>query len=201
MLPEFEEISKIFASLPGIGNRSASRIVFYLLKQSTQYIQHISNTMLEFRSKIEYCIECGAIKSIESKCKYCALSDRSTDILCVVEEPSDIYLIENTNEFQGLYHVLMGVLSPLDGIGPGDIRLAALKKRVQENEKIKEVIIATNPTIEGNATAHYIASMLQSIRLLQVTRISSGLAAGSYLDFADSQVILESLKTRIPIKL
>ena len=201
MLPEFDEIVEIFKSLPGIGGRSAVRIGFHLLKQPRERLDYISKKMLSFYDMIEYCSICAALKSRHYDCIYCNESQRLGTHICIVEEPSDIFIIEKTGEFKGLYHVLMGALSPLDGIGPNDLRLSQLKKRIETSPKIEEVIVATNPTIEGNATAHYIATLLAPFNHIKISRIASGLATGSQLDFADSQIIKQSIKQRILIHL
>ena len=126
----------------------------------------------------------------------CAPKKETQGILCVVEQPSDAYTVENSGDFNGIYHVLMGVLSPLDGIGPDDIRLYDLKERVASNPEINEIIIATNPSIEGNATANYIAEDLKDLRKIKVSRIAMGLAIGSQLEYADSKIISQSIKNR-----
>ena len=199
MLSEFDEIVDIFKSLPGIGSRGAVRIAFHLLKQPKERLDYISQKLLHFYESIEYCNLCAALKSTNDSCIYCNTELRTNTQICIIEEPSDIFVIEKTGEFKGLYHVLMGVLSPLDGIGPKDLRLAQLKKRIEDNQNIEEVIVATNPTIEGNATANYIATFLAEFKYLKITRIASGLATGSQLDFADSQIVKQSIKHRINI--
>ncbi len=199
MLPELLQVTEIFSSLPGIGGKSAIRIAFHLLKQAPEEIEHFSQTLKYFSKNINFCSQCGSVKSTNSECSFCDINSRDLATLCVVEEPSDVFLIENSREFFGLYHVLMGVLSPLDGVGPEDIRLVELQKRIQENQNLTEIIVATNPTIEGNATANYIAEIVSQIRPIKVSRIASGLAVGSYLDFADSQVISQSIQTRVLI--
>ena len=200
MLPELLNITEAFSSLPGIGNKSAMRIAFYLLKREPEQIKQFLNTLEDFHEKVDFCSDCGSVKSAKCKCRFCDTSSRNHSIMCVTEEPSDVFLIENSGEFNGIYHVLMGVLSPLDGIGPKDIRLHELKQRIQSNQDLTEVIIATNPTIEGNATADYIAEIITQTRAIKISRIASGLAAGSYLDYADSQVISQAIRTRIMIE-
>ena len=199
MLPELLQVTQIFSSLPGIGGKSAIRIAFHLLKQDPEEIEQFACTLKNFCKNIDFCSQCSAIKSINAECSFCDTNFRDLATLCVVEEPSDVFLIENSGEFSGIYHVLMGVLSPLDGVGPEDIRLVELQKRIQENQHLSEIIVATNPTIEGNATANYIAEIASQIRPIKVSRIASGLAVGSYLDFADSQVISQSIQTRVLI--
>ena len=199
MLPELDSVTRFFSLLPGIGYKSAMRIAFHLLKQDQEQLNYFADTLRSIHKSVGLCTKCGSVKAAETDCRFCEVSSRDDTLICVVEEPSDVFLIENSGEFSGLYHVLMGVLSPLDGVGPKDIRLDELKNRLQENTKLEEIIVATNPTIEGNATANYIAELAVSVKPVKVSRIASGLAAGSYLDYADSQVISQSLKGRILI--
>lgn len=199
MIPELDTLVQYISSLPGIGKKSAQRIAFFLLKQEPQYIRHFQSAMDAFYANVRYCDNCGALKSSEKDCQFCASSREQTSI-CVVEQPSDVYAIESAGEFHGLYHVLMGVLSPLDGIGPSDIRLSELKSRVALLPALQEIIVATNPSIEGNATANYIASLFKERPEVRVTRIASGLALGSQLDYADSKIISESLRGRVKIE-
>lgn len=205
MSPELHDVTEAISSLPGIGKKSAQRIAFYLLKLEPHQLNQFTTKIQKFHDNTEFCSQCGAIKSKEQSCSFCD-TERESSVICVVEQPSDIFAIENTSDYHGRYHVLMGVLSPLDGIGPDDIRLASLKKRVHENRAVTEVIVATNPSIEGDATANYIASMFADLENepersgFSVTRIASGLAAGSQLDFADSQIITKSLRARTLIE-
>ncbi len=191
---------EMISSLPSIGRKSAVKIAFHFLKQPREYTTSFQESIDEFVDKISYCQECGALKSISEDCKFCDRSRRLDEVICVIEEPSDLFVIESSNEFKGLYHILMGVLSPLDGITPEDLRLQELKNRVQKNKNIKEIILATNPTLEGNATANYICSMLSDFKdQVKFTRIASGLAVGTRLEYADSQIISESIKKRSSI--
>ncbi len=201
MLPELLQVTEAFSSLPGIGRKSAMRIAFYLLKKKPEEMENFSYILAKFHKEVNLCLNCGSVKSASAECHFCDQISRNQSVMCVVEEPSDVFLIENSGEFSGLYHVLMGVLSPLDGVGPEDIRLVELQKRIRENSDLSEIIIATNPTIEGNATANYIAEIAMNIKPITVSRIASGLAAGSYLDFAESQVISQSIQARVVIKI
>ena len=198
MNPELSRVTALISSLPGIGQKSAMRIAFHLLRQPRENIEAFAEALTSFHQNVEYCPECSAIKSADSPCSYCNNPERNREVICIIEQPADVYSIESTGEFSGLYHVLMGVLSPLDGIGPDDLRIKELKIRL--NSGIQEVIIATNPSIEGNATANFIASMISeelNLTALKVTRIATGLALGSQLDFTDSQVISQSIRGRV----
>ena len=198
MLTELNHVADAFASFPGIGRKSAMRIAFYLLKRPSEQITYFSDILKNLHQKIEFCLRCGAVKSKQESCQYC---DRNSSVLCVVEEPTDIFSVENSGEFKGIYHVLMGVLSPIDGIGPEDIRIKELKKRIEDETNIEEIIVATNPTLEGNTTAHYIAKLARSLKDIKITRIASGLASGTLLDYADSQVISQSIRDRTLIEI
>lgn len=196
MLAELNQVTSLISSLPGIGRKSAQRIALHLLKQDSSYIEHFIEGLRNFHNNVVCCTECGALQSIHQRCDFCGPS-RDTSSLCIVEQPSDIFAIESTGEHQGLYHVLGGVLSPLDGVNPEDLTLDALKSRVEKLEKLNEIIIATNPSVEGNATAHYIAQLLEASPHLKITRLASGLALGSQLEYADSQAISLSFRARV----
>lgn len=197
MPPELIAAIEAIQSLPGIGRRSAMRIAFDFIRQGRPYAQNFSEVLLQLVEKIAGCGRCGAYKSTTENCPYCDNPRRHSDTLCVVEHPSDIYAVENTGEFLGLYHVLGGVLSPLDGIGPQELRMPELADRVKALQ-VKEVIVAANPSVEGNATGHYIADMLKPSGV-RVTRIATGLALGQMLDYAETQAISQSLKQRIEL--
>ena len=199
MLPELDNVIQYIADLPGIGRKSAQRIAFHLLKQSPEFLEDFTTAIKEFHTTIEYCVTCGALKSIRASCSFCDNPKRDHSLCCVLEQPSDIFSVENSNEYNGVYHILMGALSPLDGIHPEDLHLSELQKRLKEDDRIKELIIATNPSIEGNATAHYISKMAKNREDIICTRIATGLAIGSQIDFADSMVISQSIKARVRI--
>ncbi|MCB1145777.1 MAG: recombination protein RecR [Leptospiraceae bacterium] len=196
MIPELERVVEQIAALPGIGRKSATRIAFHFLKQNQEKVEDFLTSVTQFHSKVEYCDECGALKSRHLHCSMCTPGQRNETLLCVVEQPSDIFAIEASGEYNGLYHVLMGALSPLDGIGPDDLRLASLPARVQKHPALQEIIIATNPSIEGNTTANYILSMMAEFKNLKFSRIASGLALGSQIEYADARIISQSLRAR-----
>ncbi len=199
MIPQLENLADIISGFPGVGKKSAMRIAFYLLGRPQEYIRDFIATLENFHSTIEFCEVCGALKEVDSGCHYCD-NTRDQATLCVVEQPSDLYAIEKTGDYKGSYHVLMGSLSPLDGVGPEDIRLKELFHRIQTGN-ISEVIVATNPSVEGNATAHYIARHLNQTdntnrTAPSVTRIASGMAMGSQLEYTDARVISQSIRSR-----
>jgi len=182
------ELSK----LPGIGSKSASRIAFFLLKTPKANVDALIGAINQLKDNIRYCEECGGI-SDEALCSVCSDNERDKTILCVVEEPEDMLSIEKSGAFNGLYHVLGGVISPLDGVGPEELSINKLIERCKSG--IKEVIIATNPTIEGDATALYIASLLKPLNI-KVMRIAHGLPVGSDLEFVDAPTLAKSITGR-----
>jgi recombination protein RecR len=184
--------------LPGLGRKSASRIAYYLLKADASVVQALVRDMREVRERIRPCSICGNYTE-EIPCRICSDSSRDRRSLCVVEEPKDLLSIENTHQYHGLYHVLMGAISPIDGIGPEDLRIDSLLKRVRE-EEAREVIIATNPTVEGDTTAVYLAGRLRELegegRRISVTRLALGLPVGGDLEFADRLTLARALEGR-----
>lgn len=202
MPPELLAAIEAIHSLPGIGRRSAMRIVFSLIEGGTTRVENFNHALTELVTRITACSRCGAYTSrgadpAATGCVYCDNPRRDSASLCVVEQPSDIYAVENTGEHRGLYHVLGGVLSPLDGIGPEELHLPELAERAARLG-IKEVIVAANPSVEGNATAHYIADLLKPSGI-RVTRIATGLALGQMLDFAETQAISQSIRQRVDL--
>ena len=185
-----------FSRLPGVGPKSASRIAFHILSMKEDDVKKFAYALVSLKENIKTCVVCGGISDGE-KCSICADLSRDTSILCVVEEAKDVITIEKTNAFRGRYHVLGGVISPLDGVGPDDLSIHNLLMRCN-NENVKEVILATNPTLEGDATAMYITKELKKINV-KVMRISRGLPVGSDLDFADSATVARSFDERIEI--
>lgn len=180
-------------TLPGIGPKSAERIAFHLLKNDTETIAKLAHTITELKNKIRYCTQCFNITEKEL-CDICNDSRRDKNIICVVETAKDVQAIEKTRKFNGLYHVLLGKLSPLDGIGPDHIKIKELLTRVQKT-KPQEIIIATSADVEGEATALYLAKILKPIGS-RITRIAYGIPAGSSLEFADEITLTRSLEGR-----
>ena len=168
--------------LPGIGPKSAQRIAFYLLQADDEDVKRLAATLLEVQEKVRFCDQCGNV-SEEETCRICRDPRRDPRLLCVVEEPRDVVAIERTGEFRGRYHVLGGAISPIDGIGPEQLRIRELMLRLSD-AMIEEIIIATDPNLEGEATATYLARSLSPLGLV-VTRLASGLPVGGDLEYAD----------------
>lgn len=184
-----EELRK----LPGVGRKTAERLAFYILKSQRHEADALVNAISELKEKVRLCSVCSNITEVDP-CNICSDMNREKNMLCVVEEPHDVFAIEKTREFKGSYHVLMGVLSPLDGIGPSDLKIEELLNRVRENG-IREVILATNPNLEGEATAMYIAKVLKPFGM-KVTRIARGLPVGGDLEYADEVTLTKSIEGR-----
>ena len=184
------------SKLPGIGRKSASRIAYYLLEADNSYVETLGKNILELKKRIKTCSICGNYTETDP-CKICSDASRDRETLCVVENPKDVVTIEATHEYRGLYHVLMGAISPIDGIGPGDIRINELLQRIN-GEKVREVIIATNPTIEGETTAQYIGELLKD-RGIKVTRLALGIPVGGDIEYTDSLTLSRALKNRNPL--
>jgi len=183
------------AKLPGIGKKSAQRIVFYLLKQSEEEVNDLSQALLNLKKNLTFCSICFNVSDTEP-CPICSDKNRDQSIICVVEEANDIVALEKIGEFKGLYHVLGGNLSPLDGIGPDDLRIKELLHRL--NDEVKEVIIATNPNAEGEATALYLAKLIKPLGI-KITRIARGIPVGTDLEYADEITLLRALEGRTVI--
>ena len=179
--------------LPGIGSKSAQRLAYSILRRSREDAERLSSAILEVKDKIRYCSRCNNF-SDRDPCSYCTNPARSSEVICVVEEPNDILAVERTREFHGQYHVLHGVLSPINGIGPEDLRLKNLLERLREGG-VREIIVATNPNVEGEATAIYIARLLKPVGV-KVTRIALGVPVGSDLEYADEVTMSKALEHR-----
>lgn len=179
--------------LPGIGPRSAQRLAFYILEQPVTAIEQLARSIVEARQKTRYCSTCWNITAADP-CPICASSYRDHSTVCVVQDPRDLIAMEKTREYKGVYHVLGGAISPMDGIGPDDIRLKELLARLQQG-KIKELILATDPNVEGEATAMYIAKLVKPLGI-KVTRIAHGLPVGGDLDYVDQVTLIKALEGR-----
>ena len=184
------------SKLPGIGRKTAQRQVFYLLKVPQEQVSQLADAIRELKDKVTYCSVCFNITESDP-CSICSDSTRNRNLLCVVEEPNDVLAIEKTGEYRGLYHVLGGRLSPLDGIGPDDLQIKPLLGRL--NKDIHEVIIATNPNTEGEATALYLARLIRSLNI-KTTKIARGLPVGADLEYADEITLSKALEGRIEIQ-
>jgi recombination protein RecR len=179
--------------LPGIGPKSAQRLAFHLVKAQPEEAKRLAEAIVRAKERISFCVECGNVAEGE-RCRVCRDEGRDRTILCVVEEPKDAATIEKAGVVKGRYHVLGGAISPLDGIGPEDLRVQELLDRV-ERDAVTEVILATNPNLEGNATAMYVAAMLKPLGV-RVTRLASGLPVGGDLEYADEVTLSQALEGR-----
>jgi len=181
--------------LPGLGPKSAARIAMFILKSSERYRADLGNTLIDLKKEIVYCTRCNNLAS-KDPCNICSSEKRDQSVICVVEDPLDVVAFENGSDFQGVYHVLGGVISPVNGIGPEDLTISVLTKRI-ENGNIAEVILSTNPNIEGEATAMYIKEeLLKCNRKLSITRLARGLPTGADLEYADKTTIKRALEGR-----
>lgn len=185
------------AQLPGLGRKSASRIAYYLLKADRNFSRSLAASILGLLEKIRTCPHCGNYTE-ELPCSICADTRRDRTTICVVEQPKDVHSLEQTHEYRGLYHVLMGAISPIEGIGPDQLRIRKLVSRVEE-ENIREVIIATNPTVEGDTTALYLIERLAGLKV-NVTRLALGLPVGGDLEYADRLTLARALSGRRPAR-
>jgi recombination protein RecR len=198
ILPKsLQKVIEEFSKLPGIGIKSASRLSFFLINQPKNVAEEFGNALLDLKKDLKICSKCFNITDQEP-CKICDDTRRNKSIICVVEHPLDVLALEKTGEFNGVYHILGGAISPVDGIGPDDIRIKELIKRIGE-EDITEVILATNPSLEGEATAMYIMKELktQNSKLkTKITRIARGLPMGGDLEYADEITLSRALEGR-----
>ena len=190
-----ENLIKEFSKLPGIGNKSASRLAFFFLKRSKNEIDSFIRAINDVRLNIVTCNVCGGISDTET-CSICSDPLRDHSSSCVVENAKDVLTLESAAKFRGLYHVLMGVISPLDGIGPEELNIKPLVQRCQAD--IVEVVLALNPSIEGDATVLYLSGLIKPLNI-KVTRIAHGLPVGSDLDFVDSATIIKSFEGRVDV--
>ena len=186
-----------FAKLPGIGKKTALRLVLHLLKQDENDVQQFSEVIAKMRCEIKFCQRCFNVADGDI-CSICANSMRKQDIICVVENIRDVIAIESTQQFSGTYHVLGGIISPLDGVGPDQLNIESLIQRAQK-EKIEEIIFALNPNIQGDTTIYYIQKKLQHTNI-HITTIARGIAFGGELEYADEMTLARSLQNRLPVE-
>ena len=179
--------------LPGIGPKSAQRIAFHLLAADPVDVRRLAAALIEVKDKVRFCRVCGNVAQDEL-CKICADSRRDETVICVVEEPKDVVAVERTREFRGRYHVLGGAISPIDGVGPDDLRIRELLHRLADGT-VQEVILATNPNLEGEATATYLSRLLHTLEIA-VTRLASGLPVGGDLEYADEVTLGRAFEGR-----
>ncbi|HVF53637.1 MAG TPA: recombination mediator RecR [Actinomycetota bacterium] len=191
------------ARLPGIGPKSAQRVAFHLLRASDEEARSLARSIVEAKEKVRFCLRCFNVADQEL-CEYCRDTRRDATVICVVQDPPDIVAIERTREFRGLYHVLQGAISPIEGVGPDDLRVAELLARLgpngagPEGTPVTEVILATNPNTEGTATAMYLGRLIAPLGIV-VTRLASGLPVGGDLEYADEVTLGRALEGRRPV--
>ncbi len=184
---------EVFAKLPGVGQKTALRLVLYMLKQSEEDVKYFGDSIVKLRNEVIYCRKCHNISDSEL-CHICSSPNRDSSFVCVVENIRDVIAIENTGRFTGLFHVLGGVISPIDGIGPNDLNIESLVKRIEE-DNVKEVILALSTTMEGDTTNYYIYKKINSPNL-KVTTIARGIAIGDELEYADEVTLGRSILNR-----
>ena len=192
--PSIEKLIESFEKLPSIGHKTAQRLAFYMLDLSQEEAEEFTNSILNAKKNLHFCSKCFNISDTDP-CNICSNPKRDPTTICVVEDVRDVIAMERTHEYGGLYHVLHGVLSPSEGIGPEDINVKGLIRRLQANPEIKEVILATNATPEGEATAMYISRLLKPFQI-KVTRLAYGIPVGSNLEFADDATLNRAMEGR-----
>lgn len=190
------KLIEYFQKLPSIGPKSAQRMALYLLKMPAYEVESFAAAMIEAKTTIKYCEICFNMSS-DSPCEICQSPNRAKSLVCVVAETKDLIAIERTNEYRGVYHVLGGLISPMDGIGPDEIRIKELLNRVHQND-VKEVILAINPTVEGEATSLYLGRLLKPFGV-RVSRIAFGLPLGSELEYADELTLARAIEGRLEV--
>ncbi len=190
-----EQLIEEFASLPSIGRKTAQRLAMHVLKMPKEEVANFAKVLMDVKEKVRYCSVCFNITESDP-CSICSGTKRNRKVICVVEEPNDVIAVEKTHEFNGLYHVLGGALSPLDGIGPEDLKVRELIIRL--NDDVQEVILALNPNVEGETTTLYLAKLLKPLSI-KVTRIARGLPIGSDLEFADEATLTRALEGRVAL--
>ncbi len=185
--------------LPSVGRKTAQRLAMFLIKQPRTDVERLSKALIEIKDKIKFCSVCCNITE-DDVCKICSSGKRNKSSICVVEEPQDVYAIEKTNEYKGLYHVLHGRISPLDGIGPNDIRIKELLYRLEDdsNDTITEIILALNPTVEGETTILYLSKIIKPLGM-KITRIARGIPIGSDIELTDQVTLAKAIEGRVTI--
>jgi recombination protein RecR len=196
MLPDpIQNLILALERLPGIGPKTASRLAFYLLRAPEEISGSLAEALTDLKARIAFCQDCFNITNAgRERCEICASSQRDAALICVVEEPLDVLALERIGAYKGKYHILQGVLSPIDGIGPDDLKIKALLERIQRGG-VQEVILATNPSMEGEATAQYLYPRLRALGV-RVTRLARGLPVGGDLEYADQNTLLRALSGR-----
>ncbi len=192
-----ENAVQAFSKLPGIGKKTALRLVLHLLKQEEETVTQFSEAITRLKKEIKFCSRCGNIAD-KSLCSICDNPGRKQQLICVVESIRDVIAIESTQQFNGIYHILGGIISPLDGIGPEQLTIDLLVERIKK-EKTEEIIFALNPTIQGDTTIYYIQKKLQD-QPVRITTIARGVAFGGELEYADEMTLARSLQNRLPVE-
>lgn len=190
-----EEAVGQISKLPGIGKKSALRLVLHLLKEESESTQNLTSALLNLRANIKYCSNCHNV-SDNQLCSICTNPNRDNSVICIVEEIPDVMAIENTNHYQGLYHVLGGVISPIDGIGPSELNIESLLERIQKNDSTKEIILALSATMQGDTTAFYLSKKIKN-KEIKISTIARGIAIGGELEYTDEVTLGRSIATRI----
>jgi recombination protein RecR len=191
-----EDLVSLLTKLPGIGRKSALRMTYHLLKADQRYADALAQRIASLQAEVRFCSVCGSYTETDP-CPVCDGADRDRRIICVVEQPQDVLTIEASREYKGLYHVLGGLLSPLDGIGPDKLRIASLVQRIRAGG-VEEIVLATNPTVEGDTTALYIRKVLEK-EGVRVTRLATGIPVGGDLEYADRLTLARSFHGRMPL--
>jgi len=191
--PLLARLVSLFKKMPGVGEKSAQRLALWVLRADRAVVEDLARTLVDIKDKVGFCAVCANVAEGE-RCVICMDTRRSDESICVVEQPQDIYVLERTAAFHGRYHVLHGALSPLDGVGPEDLRLSGLPARVRD-ARAREVIVATNPTLEGDATALYIGQLLQGLGV-RVTRLARGLPVGGSIELLDEATLGRAFEGR-----
>jgi recombination protein RecR len=193
-----EVLVEEFAKLPGIGKKTAQRLALYVLREKRESIEHFAKALIDAKEKVIYCSSCQNMTDKDhDPCIICSSPKRNRAVVCIVESPSDVIAFERTNQFQGLYHVLHGVISPLDGIGPDDLKIKELIARLGENS-ISELILALNPTVEGETTTLYLTKLIKPLGI-KITRIARGIPIGSELEYTDEATLTRALEGRAEV--
>ena len=193
------ELSK----LPGIGEKTATRLAYFIIKQDTSYVTALSQALLQAKTEIHLCAECFTFTA-ESVCKICSSSDRDRSTLCVIEKPSDVHPIEQTGTHRGIYHILHGTISPLEGVGPDDLKIKELLSRLA-NSSVREVVLAMNPNVEGEATSLYLSRLIKNTGLelsgapIRVTQLAYGIPVGGMLEYTDRQTLGRAMQNRVEV--
>ena len=191
-----EQLSEQFAQLPGIGRKTAHRLALYVVKMQREEVVSLAQALVNVKDRVRYCTVCSNITEADP-CPICSNTKRDKAVICVVEEPTDVLALERTNEFGGVYHVLGGALSPLDGVGPEDLRIKELLHRLADS-RVEEIILALNSDVEGEATTLYLSKLLKPLGM-KVTRIARGLPVGTDLEFADEATLSRALEGRTAV--